>query len=122
MLRLSWSISIRYPEGILVLRLTISKVKVLAVIGVHTAAPRAELLLSLAVRSVIYAEPNAISTILFHVPSPSSFTSNDNLAHIAPHLVISPLECQSFAVKTACSLCVTAHKFLTSKLVRSPSR
>ena len=69
-LRLSRLVSIRYPEGILVLRLTIRKSEILAVIGVHTAAPRAKLLLSITVRGVIHAEPNAVPTVLLHVFSP----------------------------------------------------
>ena len=64
---LSRFISVSYTKSILILRLNVSKVKVLTVIGVHTTALRPNLLLLVAVRNVIYTQPNAISAVLFHV-------------------------------------------------------
>ena len=64
--RFSRLVSVSYTESVLVLRLTISKVKVFAFIGVHTTALRTNLFLLVAVRNVIHAQPNTISAVLFH--------------------------------------------------------
>ena len=86
--RLSRSVSVSYPESILILRLTISEVKVLAFIRVHTTALRPNLFLLVAVRNVIHAQPNTISAVLFHVVSSLSFGSLGQKYNIfAPHLL-----------------------------------